>query len=317
MPDFTLTERAILTEQTFASVMQYLDMLYKLWPLVVGASVVGIVWWRTRSLFFIFHQILKWLGLEGKYTNADDQKLADDYLDLNKFNLKTGFHLRSVKAKTALHGWMREHDLEFAVLRRAGWFFKANELKIDTPKKWQTILSFVLIILLGLAFFAGGQFVQGDGYALLKVNATGTWFWVGDNEAYSVRFDFPEWLRGDHWRLQQGDCRYVDDPAPVLKIWDKDVICRLVLGMNDGFISDAIASQTRAGWILKFFGAVSFLIMGFLALWLGRARQLQAMLEAKPAGTSSTSTDAGSSDIGSLVETAESVIPMMQEKPRF
>lgn len=271
-----------MSEQTFTTVMQLLDVLYKLWPIVCGAVVVGVVWWRTRSLFLLFHQILKWLGLEGRYTNTDDQKVADDYLDLNKFNLKTGFHLRSVRAKAALHAWMREHDLEFSVLRRAGWYFKANQLKFEIPDKWQTYISRVLIGTLGVAFIAGGQIVQRSDSALLRVKATGTWFWVGNNEAYSFRFDFPDWLRGDPWRLQQGDCRYGEDPTPVSDIWDKNVICRLVLGLNEGFIAEAIESQTNSAWILSLFGAWCFGMIGISACWLLRAKELQAALSTTP-----------------------------------
>lgn len=276
-----------MTEQTFTSVMHFLDLLYKLWPIVAGVVVVGIVWYRTRSLFFLFHQILKWLGLEGKYTNADDQKVADEYLDLNKFNLKTGFHLKSVKAKIALHSWMREQDLEFAELRRAGRYFKANKLKFETPAKWETNFCRAVIFAMGLAFIGGGQLVERSDYALLRVTATGTWFWVGNNEAYSFRFDFPEWLRGDPWRLQQGDCRYVEDPAPVQNIWDKDVICRLVLGMNDSFIAEAITSQTNSAWVLRFFGAACLGAVGLFAYWLARAKELQAALVADSTAESS------------------------------
>lgn len=277
-----------MTEQNFTTVMHLLDVLYKLWPIACGAIVVGAVWWRTRSLFFIFHQILKWLGLEGKYANADDQKVADEYLDLNKFNLKTGFHLKSVKAKSALHRWMQDHELEFAVLRRAGWYFKANHLKFETPDKWETYFKRTLFATLGAAFIAAGQIIQWSDSALLRVNATGTWFWVGDNEAYSLRFDFPDWLRGDPWRLQQGDCRYVGDPAPVTDIWDKDVMCRLVLGLNESFIAQALESQRNSAWVLTLFGAGCFAIIGISAFWLKRARELIAGLTAEPSNPSPT-----------------------------
>lgn len=290
----------LLNEQTFTNVMHLLDVLYKLWPIVCGVLAVGIIWWRTRSLFFLFHQILKWLGLEGKYSNPDDQKVADDYLDLNKFNLKTGFQLKSVKAKTSLHTWMRDHDLEFAVLRRAGWYFKANQLNFEIPGKWQTFFCRLVIILAGAAFIAGGQIVQRSDYALLKVNATGTWFWVGNNEAYSFRFDFPEWLRGDPWRIQQGDCRYVEDPTPVKDAWDKDVICRLVLGMNDGYIAEAIASQTNAAWVLTLFGAGCFGGMGLFAVWLTRAKELEASLAAASSAKSPASDQSADPDKESL-----------------
>lgn len=254
------------------------------------------------SPFFTFHQFLKWLGLEGKYSNPDDQKVADDYLDFNKFNLKTGFQLRSVTAKTKLHAWMREHDLEFAVLRRAGWYFKANGLRFEIPKTKYIVIFGAVAISMGAAFVLGGQIVDRSNYALLKVNATGTWFWVGNNEAYSLRFDFPELLRGDPWRLQQGDCRYEEDPTPVNDIWEKDVICRLVLGMNDDYISEAIASQTSFAWVMKLLGVACFCVMGIFASRLMRAKELQAGLEAK------TSTPSPASDSSTVAPPESSVI---------
>jgi len=105
-----------LTDEKYTSLMHLLDILSKAWPIACGFFVVVAVYSRTRSFFFIFHQILKWLGLEGKYTNAQDQTFADDYLDLNKFNLKTGFRLDTVGAKSRLHIWMLEHQLEFTEL---------------------------------------------------------------------------------------------------------------------------------------------------------------------------------------------------------
>lgn len=191
--------------------MHFLDVLYRLWPIVVGMVVVGIVLWRTRSPFFIFHQFLKWLALEGKYSNPD-QKVAYDYLDLNKFNLKTGFQLRSAAAKTRLQAWMREHDF---VLRRAGWYFKANRLRFQIPQTKYIVICRAVVISMGAAFVVGGQFVETSDCAPLKFNATGTWVWDGNNEAYSLRFDFPKLLGGDPWWLQQRDCRYEKDPTPL------------------------------------------------------------------------------------------------------
>jgi len=261
--------------------MHVLDVLYKLWPIACGVLVVGAVWWRTRSLFFMVHQLLKWLGLEGKYTNADDQKVADDYLDLNKFNLKTGFHLRSVKAKVKLHGWMREHNLEFAELRRAGWYFKANQLSFDIPGLWRICLVRGAYISMGILLLTVGQFVDKTDFALLRINATGTWFWAGNNQAYSPTFDLPHILRGDTWRLQQADCRYADDPSVSLDIWDKDAICNLVLGLNDEFIAESIDSQIKTARILKIGSCACFVLLGIFAFWLERAKELHAQLGAE------------------------------------
>ncbi|OSR68746.1 hypothetical protein BV326_03740 [Pseudomonas syringae pv. actinidiae] len=264
-----------MTDQTFTSVMHILDVLYKLWPILCGLGVVGIVFWRTRSFFFLFHQILKWLGLEGKYSNPDDQKVADDYLDLNKFNLKTGFRLQSVKAKARLHVWLNENDLEYAEVRHAGWYFRANKLTFEIPSNVQIWVSRTLLVALGCVFVAMASVLQNPNQALLKVTATDTWFWVGNNEATSLRFELPSILRGHAWKIQQHDCRYGDDAKPSDNAWDKDVICRLVVGLNEDYIADAIRTQKATGLVL---GIMGFLSLGFLALsvfWVVTATNLR------------------------------------------
>lgn len=258
--------------------MHLLDVLYKLWPIACGLLVILVVYWRTRSLFFVFHQILKWLGLEGKYTNSDDQKFADEYLDLNKFNLKTGFRLDSAKAKVLLHSWMHVHNLEFAELRRAGWYFKANKLSFYLPGRawiWWTRGGFFA---LGVFFVATANLINNPNYALLSVTATGTWFWVGNNEAFSVRFDYPKLLRSDAWKIQQGDCRYTDTADPVESAWDKNVICRLVLGFNDESIVQAIDSQRQSAIVLFLTGMMNFGWFVLFTCWQRRAAQLHERL---------------------------------------
>lgn len=270
-----------MTDQTFTSVMHILDVLYKLWPIACGMLVIGAVFWRTRSFFFLFHQILKWLGLEGKYTNTDDQKVADEYLDLNKFNLKTGFRLESVKAKTQLHGWLKENDLEFAEVRHAGRYFKANKLIFEIPSRMQIWVSRALFLTLGCVFVATGSILQNPNQALLTVTATDTWFWVGNNEATSLRFDLPGILRGDAWKIQQHDCRYGDDSEPVRSDWDKDVMCRLVLGFNDSYIADAIETQKTSGLALGFIGFLSFGLLAIFTFWQLTAVKLQRRIIGK------------------------------------
>jgi len=274
-----------MTDQTFTSVMHILDVLYKLWPIACGLLVIGAVFWRTRSFFFLFHQFLKWLGLEGKYTNTDDQKVADEYLDLNKFNLKTGFRLKSVKAKTQLHGWLNENDLEFAEVRHAGWYFKANKLIFEIPSRLQIWVSRALFLALGCVFIATGSILQNPNQALLTVTATDTWFWVGNNEATSLRFDLPGILRGNAWQIQQHDCRYGDDPVPLDSSWDKDVICRLVLGFNDSYIADAIETQKTSGLALVFMGSLSFVLVAVFTFWQLTAVKLQRRITGKDLST--------------------------------
>ncbi|MBS7413621.1 DUF6216 family protein [Pseudomonas syringae] len=264
-----------MTDQTFTSLMHILDVLYKLWPIACGLIIIGVVFWRTRSFFFLFHQIFKWLGLEGKYTTSDDQKVADEYLDLNKFNLKTGFRLKSVKAKARLHEWLGENDLEFAEIRHAGWYFKANKLTFEIPSNAQKWFSRSVFLALGFTFFALGSFVQNPNQALLSVRATGTWFWVGDNEATSLRFDFPRIFRGDAWKIHQHDCRYTDDATPIDNIWDKDVMCRLVLGFSDDYIAEAITTQRTSGVVLALMGLIIFLLLALFMFWHQTAVKLR------------------------------------------
>ncbi|MGY2221439.1 DUF6216 family protein [Pseudomonas gingeri] len=267
-----------MTDQTFTAAMHLLDVLYKLWPIVCGLVVVSIVYYRTRSFFFIFHQILKWLGLEGKYTNPKDQKVADDYLDLNKFNLKTGFRLNSVKAKSRLHEWLHDNDFEFAELRHAGWYFKANQLKFDLPGRAQLWLSRSCFILIGLYLISMSVFIQKPGYALLTVTATGTEFWVGKNEAFNPRYDFPALLRGNPWKIQQGDCRYLQDSTPIENSWDKDVICGLVLGFADEYLTEAIDSQKKIGALMGLAGLICFGLCVLFIFWQLTAVKLSKRL---------------------------------------
>ena len=263
-----------MTEQTFTSVMHWLDLLYKFWPIAGGFVLLGWGWWRTRSFFFIFHQALKWLGLVGKYSNPTDQKVADDYLDLNKFNLKTGFRLSTVGAKTRLHEWMQETDLEFAELRQAGWYFKANSLSFDLISGARLWFLRGVFITLGLVSLATMQFVNKTDYALLTVNATGTWFWAGKNKAFSAFFDFPKPFRGDAWVLNQSDCRYVDGAHPLPDIWEKNVICELVLGLQDDFVNSALGSQKWAALSVGLFGFACLAMLGILTSWQSKAKEL-------------------------------------------
>lgn len=271
-----------MTDQTFANTIHFLDFLYKLWPLFAGVFVVGVVYWRTGSFFFVFHQFLKWLGLEGKYTCPDDQRVADEYLDLNKFNLKTGFRLSSVKAKKRLHEWMRQHDFEYAELRHAGWYFKANTLTFHVPGTAQLWWTRIIVLLISMMFILGGQFIENPKLALLKVNATDTWFWVGDNEATSFRYNYPTFLRGDAWKLQQGDCRYGAGSLPLTNDWDKNVMCLLVLGFEDSYIKSSISSQNGVAFAFKLLGFAAFLVMLLFIFWQRTAARLKQQITECP-----------------------------------
>jgi len=204
---------------------------------------------------------------------------------LNKFNLKTGFRLKSVKAKTQLHGWLNENDLEFAEVRHAGWYFKANKLIFEIPSRLQIWVSRALFLALGCVFIATGSILQNPNQALLTVTATDTWFWVGNNEATSLRFDLPGILRGNAWQIQQHDCRYGDDPVPLDSSWDKDVICRLVLGFNDSYIADAIETQKTSGLALVFMGSLSFVLVAVFTFWQLTAVKLQRRITGKDLST--------------------------------
>jgi hypothetical protein len=270
-----------MTDQDFTSIMHYLDLLYKFWPVFCIFSVVCLVVSRTYSLFFLFHQVFNILGLEGKYSNSEDQKSTDELLDLNKLNLKTGFRLKTVKAKKALHQWMELKDLELSELIKCGWFFNANQRNLKTPGKFKSLFLYSTLFLTAILFLSTSKLVSDPERALLKVNATGTWFWVGDYEAVSFRYDFLEWLRGDAWKLQQGDCRYEPDAKPLESSWDKDTICVLVLGMKDEYVKGAISSQRS---LAAFFGIIGFLFIVFLFVvlyWHDSASKINALLENK------------------------------------
>jgi hypothetical protein len=75
------------------------------------------------------------LGVDNKFSDKEDQRAWDLYEGLNKFNLKTGFRLQSVRSKRNLHDWMRLHNFEISELREAGRYFRANSLSFDIPNR--------------------------------------------------------------------------------------------------------------------------------------------------------------------------------------
>lgn len=257
-------------------------MSLKVWPIVCGLLVIGVAYYRTRSCFFIFHQLLKILALEGRYSNPDDQRVADEYLDLNKFNLKTGFRLDSVKAKTRLHAWMIHNDIEYAELKRARWYFDANKLTFKLLGVKRRLISAGCPLLLAGALFATAQSIHSEDHALFRVDETGTWFWAGNNEAFSSRYNAWNIFRGKPWIIHQHHCRYIEGASPVEDIWDKDVICDFVLGFSDKEIGQAILQQNSAARVIAFLGLAPLILFIFLVNQQRAAVALNARVLSPP-----------------------------------
>lgn len=268
-------------EKSITSAMLVLDFLYKLWPAFLAIFVVALIYWRTRSFSFLFYRIFKLLGLEGDYSNKDDERSTKEYLDLNKFNLKTGLRLKTVKAKGRLHEWMSHHDVELAELRHAGWIFKANKLVFEIPSVLKLWICSALVVCTAVIFIFLAAFFSDSSHSLLRVNATGTLFWVGNNEAFSLRYNLPGPVQGDRWKIDQYSCRYKDEPYPFEDSWDKNVICGLVLGLHDKFVSESIDSQRNAGVFLFVVGLILFLGVAIYAYWYNSSVALRLQMQEK------------------------------------
>lgn len=265
-------------EKSITSAMLVLDFLYKLWPAFLAVFVVALIYWRTRSFFFLFYRIFKLLGLEGDYANKDDERATKEYLDLNKFNLKTGLRLNTVKAKSRLHEWMAQHDLELAELRHAGWIFNANKLVFEIPSLLKLWFWSLFLVGVAVVFIFLAAFFSDPSHALLRINATGTLFWVGNDEAFSTRYNLPGPLQGERWKLDRYSCKYVNEPYPFNDTWDKNVICGLILGLHDRFVSESIDSQRNAGIFLLVFGLILILCVAVYAYWYNSSVALQSQL---------------------------------------
>lgn len=278
----TLTNGGEIVEQMVTSAMPFLDFLHKVWPIISAVLIAVVIYSRTKSLYFLFYRVFSLLGLEGKYSNPDDQKASDELLDLNRFNLKTGLRLESVRAKSNLHEWMRSNDVELSELRLAGSYFKANELRFDINQSLAMRTARVIAPIVGLLFLVCAQLLITPDKALLKVTATGTWFWAGQHyEANSFSYDAWELFRDKEWKIKPYHCKYVDGAGPAGSSWDKNVICTVVLGFYGDYVAETIRSQKNLGGVLAILG---FIILVFWALrtkWQNHAVKLNKRLSIK------------------------------------
>jgi hypothetical protein len=258
--------------------MQSIDFLYKIWPIFAGVAIICFVYLRTGSLLFVFYRIFQLLGVDNKFSDKDDQRAWDLYEGLNKFNLKTGFGLKSVRSKRNLHDWMRLHSFEIAELREAGSYFKANSLSFDIPDRSRRFVArgaFLLVIFASISIASGFSNVN---YALLQVKATGTWFWVGEVEAVSFQGVLPDTLKGDTWKIDQEGCRYSKIQKVSIDSWDEGVVCSLILGLQQDYISETVDSQKRLAAGLLLFAMALIIKLGFLIKAEQKAKALNGKL---------------------------------------
>lgn len=243
-----------MDDTKLTSFIHILDIIYKAIPIFIGVAILVFVYVRTGSIFLIFHKILQLIGLDGKYSDPVDQKMADEYLDLNKFNFKTGLRLKTVKAKKKLHIWMRQNDIEYAELLKLKPWLNANDLRLEIPTAKFSVLIKLLVAIAIFILMGLGSSLLNTKEALFQVKATETWFWINENVATSFGYDLIPSFSSSQWKMNETHCKYDDSNYPVGNSWDKSTICQLVLGMHDDAIDKARASQHKTG--------LTFLVMG-------------------------------------------------------
>jgi hypothetical protein len=268
----------------YTSLMQSLDFLYKIWPIFAAIAVICFVYWRTGSMVFVFHRVFQLLGVDNKFSDKEDQRAWDLYEGLNKFNLKTGFRLQSVRSKRNLHDWMRLHNFEISEQRESGRYFRANSLSFDIPNRSRRFgirsLFFTLIFI--FAFVATE--LNSINCALLQVRATGTWFWVGGGEAFNFQSKLPGALKDDVWKIDQEYCRYPQPEHLSIDSWDEVVVCSLVLGFQEDYIRETVASQKRLATGLLIFVMALMIRLVFLVRAELKARELNGKLTSSDVG---------------------------------
>lgn len=222
-----------------------LDLLVKVAELAGVAFVLWLAWWRTGSFHYLVHRLFQALGATKAFHSETAQRHWNDYEDLHQHNLWHGLRLSTSRDLKRFLAWLDTHDISIEEASRARWFFNANTQKFSQPSApIKLAASFSILAVVLICWFYGGA-LQTSTHALIKVKASGTWFWVNNDEAYGF------WGRIGYetWHLNNTTCLFADEPPEGLTGWDQDVICHLVLGNEPQYIDQAISSQQTVSYV--------------------------------------------------------------------
>lgn len=247
------------------SAIQLTDLVIKVLPYALGLFLIGFTWWRTGTVFFPLYRLYQLVGGRKSFHSDRIERHWQAYEDLNNINLWFGLRLRSSRAMHEFIAWLDKHKVTLEEAARCRPYFDANQRKVNLPTQARRRVAFSSLASVMVVLLIAATILMLQDKALLKVNKTHTWLWVASGEAYGVSYPLMKWISATgSWHLDSSQCLFEDNAVPLADQWDKDVICRLVLGNEPDYVNDAVASQHKlAGVFYGAFWVIAFCIVYF------------------------------------------------------
>lgn len=187
---------------------------------VITVLVFLYVYKRTKSPHIILARL--WLMLNGKKECNDPiiKKFLDEQSDLLQFRFITGIQAKTVAHVATIKTWCDRHGETITAVAACGQYFNINESRPLADDKMPTnkLMAFFALIVTVLTV-AAMLALTGVVYdrALLRMNATGTWFGINDHSAKPIG-SAPGFLlseckdviaKGDHPGFKASDVAFI------------------------------------------------------------------------------------------------------------
>ena len=240
----------MIAEQTVSQASVYVDLIFKVGPVVGAFFVLGIVGWRTRSFHYLVVRLFQTLGATRSFHSKTAERQWRAYEDWQQHNLWHGLRLKTSRHLASLQTWLDLSDITIEEACRAGRFFDANALILKRPKTGAVLAEKLVSFVFAMVLISVFCLFMGYDEALLTVKKTDTRFWVEQGQASGFASRFAGIFSVETWRIDTEYCLFSDEIAPLKNEWDRDVICRLVLGNEQPYLRDTVWSQNFLAWTL-------------------------------------------------------------------
>jgi hypothetical protein len=210
---------------------------------------------RLKSTYILREKV--WSSFVGERDFNDERlkSFSEEQLDLSRFRVMYGVSARSIVDLHRLLSWMVRHGLTPLDVKRARrWINPSRENPLEMPK-----LKYMLTWLFVLGMLLIGLFValraNDSNETLLRMRASGIWYWSDGKTAYSLR---------SRWHIGNQSCTSGSLPDTSVTGFTSAETKLLCSGINDGQLDTIVKETVRVQ--RRMFASLAF-VSSLLAIW--------------------------------------------------
>jgi hypothetical protein len=172
-----------------------MDWLSFLTGEIAAGSILGILvataitCWRAGSFHPVNARLLRFFISKDEIEDPIIKKNLADQAALVSFRITHGVHSRTLTDARKLAGFAEDKNVPIDLIGKAGWVFDLRKLVINPKrvphKAWLFAAGAALVtLILAIAILCAAA-TKGD--LLVTVKETGTWLWLSEDSARTVR----------------------------------------------------------------------------------------------------------------------------------